>query len=150
VRRFPHTPGSPPIYLWHCDRAGEYSMYTLTTENYLRGVQETDASGQVSFTSIFPACYAGRWPHAHFEVYPSLASASSWSGKVRTSQLASPEDVCNAVYATTGYGQSVTNLQGVTLNSDGIFRDGVGLQMATMSGSVAAGFVATLTVGISG
>jgi protocatechuate 3,4-dioxygenase beta subunit len=138
------------IYLWHCDRAGDYSMYTLTTENYLRGVQETGASGQVSFTSIFPACYAGRWPHAHFEVYPSVASASIWSGKVRTSQLAFPEDVCNAVYATTGYSQSVTNLRGVTLSSDGIFRDGVTLQMATMSGSVEAGLVASLTVGISG
>ena len=103
------------IYLWHCDRAGEYSMYTLPTENYLRGVQETDASGQVSFTSIFPACYAGRWPHIHFEMYPNLSSASGWNGKVKTSQLALPEDVCNAVYATTGYDQSVTDLRGVTL-----------------------------------
>jgi protocatechuate 3,4-dioxygenase beta subunit len=137
------------IYLWHCDRAGDYSMYTLTTENYLRGVQQTDANGQVTFTSVFPGCYAGRWPHAHFEVYPSVASASIWSGKVRTSQLAFPEDVCNAVYATTGYSQSVTNLRGITLATDGIFRDGATLQMATMSGSVDAGLVATLTVGIS-
>jgi hypothetical protein len=80
----------------------------------------------------------------------ALRSRTGWNGKVRTSQLAFPEDVCNAVYATTGYDQSVTDLRGVTLSSDGVFRDGVGLQMATMSGSVAAGFVASLTVGISG
>jgi protocatechuate 3,4-dioxygenase beta subunit len=138
------------IYLWHCDREGQYSMYTLATQNYLRGVQETDASGQVKFTSIFPACYAGRWPHIHFEIYPNLSSATASGSKVKTSQLALPEDVCNAVYATTGYSQSITNLRGVTLTSDMVFRDGVTQQVATMSGSVDAGYVAVLTVGISG
>ena len=62
------------VYLWHCDREGRYSMYSegVADENYLRGVQETDADGTVTFTSIFPAAYSGRWPHIHFEVYPSL------------------------------------------------------------------------------
>jgi protocatechuate 3,4-dioxygenase beta subunit len=32
-------------------------------------VQITDANGVVSFTSIFPGCYSGRWPHIHFEVF---------------------------------------------------------------------------------
>ena len=61
------------VYLWHCDREGSYSMYSdgAEDENYLRGVQVTDADGRLSFTSIFPACYSGRWPHAHFEVYAS-------------------------------------------------------------------------------
>jgi protocatechuate 3,4-dioxygenase beta subunit len=125
-------------------------MYTLTTQNYLRGVQETDASGQVSFTSIFPACYAGRWPHIHFEIYPSLASATAATSKIRTSQLALPEDVCKQAYATAGYESSVGNLAGVPLSSDGVFRDGVSQQMATVTGSVAAGYVATLTVGVAG
>ena len=43
------------VYLWHCDRDGKYSMYTVANENYLRGVQETAADGTVTFTSIFPA-----------------------------------------------------------------------------------------------
>ena len=62
------------VYLWHCDRLGRYSLYSsgATDQNYLRGVQAADAGGTVTFTSIFPACYAGRWPHIHFEVYPSL------------------------------------------------------------------------------
>src|SRR4029077_7749786 len=78
------------VYIWHCNREGLYSMYGegVTDENYLRGVQETDAKGQVTFTSIFPAAYSGRWPHIHFEVYPSLDQATSASGKLRTSQLA--------------------------------------------------------------
>ncbi len=56
------------VYLWHCDREGLYSMYSqgATNENYLRGVQEADADGRVTFKSIFPAAYPGRWPHIHF------------------------------------------------------------------------------------
>jgi Dioxygenase len=66
------------VYVWHCDRDGLYSLYSpgATDQNYLRGVQETDARGGVSFTTIFPGCYAGRWPHVHFEVYPSLEDAT--------------------------------------------------------------------------
>jgi len=50
------------LYLWHCNREGNYSMYSTATvdEDYLRGVQVSDSDGKVSFTSIFPACYAGR------------------------------------------------------------------------------------------
>jgi protocatechuate 3,4-dioxygenase beta subunit len=46
------------VYVWHCDRAGGYSMYSegLEDQNYLRGVQEADADGVVTFDSIFPAC----------------------------------------------------------------------------------------------
>ncbi|SEC83524.1 Protocatechuate 3,4-dioxygenase beta subunit [Nocardioides exalbidus] len=138
------------IYAWHCDRDGSYSMYDgdAADENYLRGVQETDADGWVEFTSIFPACYSGRWPHVHFEVYESLDAATSVSNKLRTSQLAFPEDVCNEVYATEGYESSVTNLAQVSLDSDGIFSDGYSLQMATMKGSNDEGWTATLNVPI--
>ena len=96
------------VYLWHCDRDGSYSMYSdaAADENYLRGVQETAADGSLQFTTIFPACYSGRWPHMHFEVYESLDAATSASNKLRTSQLALPQDVCETVYATSGYEQS--------------------------------------------
>lgn len=136
------------VYLWHCDRDGEYSMYSesIVEENYLRGVQETDAAGRVEFTSIFPACYDGRWPHMHFEVYSSLASATTYSNKMRTSQLALPEDVCREVYATEGYEQSVTNLERVTLDSDNVFSDGHSLQLARATGSVEEGYVVSLNV----
>jgi protocatechuate 3,4-dioxygenase beta subunit len=136
------------VYLWHCDREGRYSMYSqgAADENYLRGVQEADADGLARFTSIFPAAYSGRWPHIHFEVYPSLAEATAAGDPVATSQLAFPEDVCNLVYATEGYEQSVTNMTRTTLESDMVFRDGVTQQLAAMSGDVDTGFVARLTV----
>ncbi|MFD6139909.1 intradiol ring-cleavage dioxygenase [Promicromonospora sp. NPDC060271] len=134
------------VYAWHCDRDGRYSMYDIADQNYLRGVQEADADGKVTFTSIFPACYPGRWPHIHFEVYPSLADATSATNRMRTSQLALPQAVSEAVYATAGYEQSVANLQDVTLDSDMVFSDGYALQMAKTSGSVDQGYTATLRV----
>jgi len=139
------------VYLWHCDQAGRYSLYSsgATNQNYLRGVQAADANGKVTFTSIFPACYSGRWPHIHFEVYRSLAAATSVSNKIATSQMALPKAACDLVYATSGYSASVTNLSQVSLATDNVFSDGSSLELATVTGSVAVGLTATLTVAVS-
>lgn len=136
------------VYAWHCDRDGNYSLYSDASrdENYLRGVQETDANGSVTFTSIYPACYSGRWPHIHFEIYPSVADATSARNRLRTSQLALPKDVCETVYATAGYEASATNLATVSLSTDMVFSDGYALQLAKVTGSVEAGYAATLRV----
>ena len=136
------------LYLWHCDREGRYSMYSqgVTDENYLRGVQQADSRGMVTFRSIFPAAYSGRWPHIHFEVYPSLSAARSGGNTVATSQLAFPEPVCDEVYATDGYEQSVRNMQRLSLDSDNVFRDGYAQQLATVTGGLSSGIVANLSV----
>jgi len=137
------------VYIWHCDREGRYSMYSdgITEENYLRGVQVADADGRLSFTSIFPGAYSGRWPHIHFEVFPDEAEATSAGTPTATSQIALPEDVCDQVYATDGYEQSVSNIDRTSLTSDMVFGDdGAVDQLATMSGSVESGLTATLTV----
>lgn len=138
------------VYLWHCDMGGNYSMYSqgITSENYLRGVQETDANGMVTFKTIFPAAYSGRWPHIHFEIFPSLAVATNGKNKKATSQLALPEDTCKLVFATVGYEQSVRNLAQSSLKSDNVFSDGWDTQTPTITGSVASGFTAALNVGV--
>jgi protocatechuate 3,4-dioxygenase beta subunit len=138
------------VYLWHADAMGRYSMYStgVTAENYLRGVQETDADGWVSFTTIVPGCYDGRYPHMHFEVFPSLAVATSGNNDVKTSQLTFPTDLLTAVYATSTYSGSTANFAKVTLGTDNVFSDGATLQVSAVTGSVSAGYVATLTVGI--
>ncbi|TDC19961.1 intradiol ring-cleavage dioxygenase [Streptomyces sp. 8K308] len=138
------------VYLWHCDRDGNYSLYSpgVENENYLRGVQETDANGKVTFTSIFPACYAGRWPHIHFEVYQSLDQATAAGNAIKTSQLALPEDVCDTVYDTEGYGRSIQNFAQVALDTDNVFSDGSTLQLATVSGDADQGYVASLRLGV--
>ena len=138
------------VYLWECDRQGRYSLYNagVTNQNYLRGVQQADANGTLSFTAIYPGCYAGRWPHIHFEVYPTLTAATNVANKVATSQIALPKTTSDLVYATAGYEASVGNLSRVTLASDNVFSDGAALELPTVTGSVAAGFTATLTVAI--
>ena len=140
------------VYVWHCDQAGNYSMYSAAAqgENYLRGVQAAGSDGVVTFTSIFPACYSGRWPHIHFEVYPSLEKATDQANKIATSQIALPKDSCDAVYATSGYGQSVTNLSQVSLATDNVFGDDGGIhELGTVSGTVDAGLVVELAVPVN-
>jgi protocatechuate 3,4-dioxygenase beta subunit len=137
------------VYLWHCDQDGNYSLYSqaAANENYLRGVQEAGDDGVVTFQSIFPACYSGRWPHVHFEVYPSLALATDENNKIATSQIALPKDICDQVYATDGYGSSVQTLSQVSLQSDMVFGDDGGArQLGTISGSVADGLTVELAV----
>ena len=94
-------------------------------------MQEADADGRLSFISVFPAAYSGRWPHVHFEVFNDLATATSAGSRIVTSQLALPEDVCATVYATTGYEQSVPNLAQTSLDRDMVFSDGYDAQLAT-------------------
>jgi protocatechuate 3,4-dioxygenase beta subunit len=139
------------VYVWHCNREGQYSMYTSAVEdqNYLRGVQIADSSGRVSFTSIFPACYSGRWPHIHFEVYPDQAGITDASNVIATSQIALPQDVCDVVYATSGYEQSVSNLPEVTLTTDNVFGDDGGVhELGSVTGDVTSGYTVSLTAAV--
>ena len=139
------------VYVWHCDREGNYSLYSSGFEdvNYLRGVQSADDTGTVTFSTVFPGCYPGRWPHVHFEVYESLDGATSEGPIVKTSQIALPKEACEAAYATEGYEQSTDTLAQTSLRSDMVFGDDGGIhQLASMSGSAADGYVATLTIGV--
>ncbi|MFV0459963.1 MAG: intradiol ring-cleavage dioxygenase [Actinomycetales bacterium] len=142
------------VYLWHCDRDGNYSLYSagITGENYLRGIQQADSNGLVSFTSIFPGCYSGRWPHIHFEVYSSLAEATATSSTiVKTSQLALPEAAAREVYATTGYSSSITNLNRITLATDNVFsNNSASGQIAEVTGDTTNGYTASLTIAVDG
>jgi protocatechuate 3,4-dioxygenase beta subunit len=137
------------VYLWHCDQGGNYSLYSqaAANENYLRGVQATDGSGVVTFKSIFPACYSGRWPHIHFEVYRDLEAATDEANKIATSQIALPKDACDLVYATAGYESSVRTMSGVSLESDNVFRDDGGIhELGTVTGDVSSGMAVSLAV----
>ncbi len=137
------------VYAWHCDREGKYSMYDsgLQNENYLRGVQEADANGQVTFKTIYPGAYNGRWPHIHFEVFESMNNATAAGQVLAVSQIALTEAACKEVYASAGYESSAQNFPRTTLKSDNVFgNDGGIYQLATITGSVAAGYAAGLNV----
>ena len=143
------------VYIWHCTRDGNYSLYSsgLTNENFLRGVQVSDSNGQITFQTIFPGCYSGRYPHIHFEVYPTLASATTYANRVLVSQMAMPRDLCSTVYSgATGYSASVSNLAAVTTSSDNVFGDNsaaqIALQTPSLTGSVASGYTGSILIGV--
>lgn len=136
------------VYVWHCDAEGNYSMYadSLEDETYLRGVQVADSSGKVTFTSIMPGCYSGRWPHIHFEVFPDVDSITDATNNVLTSQIAIPQDTAEQVYALSQYTGSSANLQKVTLSSDNVFSDGWDQQIPQVSGNVESGYTISIDV----
>ncbi|WP_309074134.1 intradiol ring-cleavage dioxygenase [Paenarthrobacter sp.] len=137
------------VYAWHCDQNGKYSLYDsgVEEENYLRGVQEADANGQLTFSTIYPGAYNGRWPHIHFEVFESMSNTSGAGQVLAVSQIALTEKACKEVYASEGYETSARNFPNTTLASDNVFGDDGGIyQLATISGSVAGGYTAALNV----
>ena len=141
------------VYVWHCDAAGLYSMYSegVEEETYLRGIQVADANGELTFQTIVPGCYSGRWTHIHFEVYPDAASATNVSNAIATSQLALTADMLSDVYALEAYAGSTENLAGVgtSIEDDHIFAEGESsLQALTVSGDAESGYTGTLAVAV--
>lgn len=138
------------VYVWHCDAEGKYSMYSggLEDQTYLRGVQTTDDDGRVEFTTIVPGCYEGRFPHIHFEVFPTLEDIEDGSSNVLTSQIVVPSEVASAAYQTDNYSESVSPFERTSLESDNVFGDGWDTQMPTVGGSVQSGFELSIDVPI--
>ena len=132
------------VEIWQCDAAGHYSEYSQpgfdgTGQTFLRGIQTTDANGQVTFTTIYPGWYMGRATHIHVDVFRN-------GSLVKTTQIAFPENITAQVYTTGVYashGQSPTSNAG-----DMVFSDGTQYEMATLTGNTTSGYTAALTVGL--
>ncbi|MFJ9391930.1 intradiol ring-cleavage dioxygenase [Nocardioides sp. NPDC101246] len=138
------------VYLWQCDAQGQYSMYSegVEDETYLRGVQVADANGQVTFKTIVPGCYSGRWTHMHFEVYPDADSATTGENAIATSQVAFPEDMLAPIYELDTYDGSADNMAQVSLDTDNVFSDGYELEMGTFEGDAESGYTGSLAVAV--
>ena len=141
------------VYIWQCDAQGLYSMYSegVEDETYLRGIQVADANGEVTFRTIVPGCYTGRWTHIHFEVYPDLDSATDVTNAIATSQLAFPPEMLTDIYALDTYAGSAENLAGVgtAIADDDIFGEGDWeLQVPTFTGDLDTGYIGSLGVAI--
>ena len=138
------------VYLWQCDRSGDYSLYSpaAADQNYLRGVQVAGADGRLEFLTVFPGCYPGRWPHLHLEVYPDVQEATAAGRPLRTTQLALPQQACERAYASDGYAASVRHLAEVSLERDVSFSDGYSRQLLTMSGDNEQGWTGRIDVPI--
>jgi protocatechuate 3,4-dioxygenase beta subunit len=138
------------VDLWHCDAKGEYSEYggtnmqatNYTSVHWLRGRQTTDANGLVTFGSIFPGWYSGRAPHIHAHIYSAAGKS------LLVTQIAFPKDVCDTVYTTaTDYKSHGT--QDTTNEKDNVFSDGFTNELATLEGSITAGYTLSHTIVVS-
>lgn len=129
------------VDIWHCDAEGNYSEYGGTgmqatnyqSVHFLRGRQTTDVNGLVTFTSIFPGWYSGRATHIHVHVYNAAGKS------LKVTQIAFPEGAGTAVALVNGYSKGMS---GYTYNkNDNVFSDDTtGIEIATVTGSVNAGF----------
>ena len=134
------------VYLWHCNPDGELLdvLRGRRRENYLRGVQEADDAGAIEFTTIFPAATTGAGRTSTSRSTRPRQATDVGQQRLRTSQLALPEEICQDVYDhADGYDASVANLAQLTLDTDLVFSDGYSLQLARSTGSVADGYMAT-------
>jgi len=133
------------VEIWQCDADGHYSEYSQpgyngTGQTFLRGVQTTDANGKVTFRTLYPGWYQGRATHIHVEIFVNDVT-------VKTTQIAFPENVSSAVYASGVYASKGTNP--TTNAGDNVFADGTEEEMASLVGDITSGYTATLTIGVS-
>ncbi len=136
------------VDVWHCDKDGYYSEYggsgmqsaNFTTVDFLRGRQTTDASGLVSFTSVFPGWYSGRAPHIHVHIYSATGKS------LLVTQIAFPYDISNTVYTTAQSAGYTKGAQDTKNERDNVFSDGFTTELGTVSGSVSAGYTLTHTI----
>ncbi len=134
------------VDVWHCDKDGVYSGYNqpginTVGQTFCRGIQMTDANGQVRFSTIYPGWYNGRITHVHFEIY--LNSVLSV-----TSQLCFPDSLNTSVYQTTLYAAHGQNSSVANNAADQVFSDGYSTQLASISANSEGGYDAELLVGI--
>lgn len=139
------------VDIWHCDKDGNYSEYggtgmqstNYTANHFLRGRQSTDSDGKVGFTTIFPGWYNGRATHIHVHIYTATGNS------LLVTQIAFPEGTSSAVAVVNASSDNgyTKGMSGYTPNAnDNVFSDGVGTELATIGGSVAAGFTLTHTI----
>jgi protocatechuate 3,4-dioxygenase beta subunit len=129
------------VEIWQCDAGGNYSQYgSERAQTYLRGIQTTDANGQVKFTTIYPGWYQGRATHIHVEVIQNGRS-------LKVTQIAFPDSVNAEVHATGVYASRGANP--TTNLRDGIFADSLNSELATVSGSPSSGYSATFNIGLA-
>jgi protocatechuate 3,4-dioxygenase beta subunit len=139
------------VDIWCCDKDGNYSEYGGTgmqstnyaSVHFLRGRQTTDANGLVTFTSIFPGWYSGRAPHIHVHIYNATGKS------LLVTQIAFPTDVCDTVY-TTATNFYTRGKQDTSNARDNVFSDSLASELATVTGSVTAGYVLNHIITVAG
>jgi protocatechuate 3,4-dioxygenase beta subunit len=133
------------VDIWQCDAEGRYSQYAQggfdgRSSTFLRGLQTTDASGRVTFQTVYPGWYQGRATHIHVDVQVNGRS-------VKVTQIGFPENVNAEVYRSGVY--AARGLNPTSNSGDMVFADSIAQETATIGGSPTGGYTATFTVNVA-
>ena len=140
--------GGSLVDLWHCDAGGVYSdvrdrRFNTEGQKFLRGYQVSDASGLVTFQTIYPGWYTGRAVHIHVKVRTNPAGAR---GLELTSQLYFDEATTDAVHARPPYNSK--GRRDVMNAADGLYRDG-GRLLTLPLAARGDGYAATFDIAVA-
>ena len=136
------------VDIWHCDEQGQYSGvsdrgFETTGQDFLRGYQVTNASGDVQFQTIYPGWYSGRAVHIHFTIRARGADGADYQF---TSQFFFDEALTDQVHVLEPY---ASKGQRNTLNStDNIFRNGGDQLLLNLQGDTRSGYTGTMNIGL--
>lgn len=137
------------VDVWHADAAGKYSDVAsegTAGQTFLRGYQVSDASGLVTFRTIFPGWYSGRTIHIHLLVRRFDTAGNQtyrWASQLFFDPATTLTVTARAPYNTRGTSPDTTNAQ------DGIYQQSGGSTLLAMSGTAATGFSTALVLGIA-
>jgi len=118
------------VDLWHANALGLYSGYgnqrgvggmaphSVNGQDYLRGIQFTDAQGRAGFHTIYPSWYYGRTPHVHFKILLD-------NREVLASQVFFPDDVNEDVLSNWDPYREYAAKRNVTNANDMFLRNGI-------------------------
>ena len=139
------------IDIWHCNASGVYSdiaAESTSSEQWLRGYQLTDASGQVTFTTIIPGWYSGRTTHIHLRIRSTYSDASSTIDGTNTTQLFFAQQLIDSL-ATSVAPYSAEGTNPTTNATDRVYSDEVdGATLLTLVGDSTNGYAASITIGL--
>lgn len=112
------------VDVWHCDALGRYSdvadaRSASQDADFLRGYQVTDASGEATFTTIYPGWYPGRTVHIHVKIRADEPGGGTYDF---TSQVYFDDALSDRVFQAEPYAGRGDRAE--RNESDGIYRSG--------------------------
>ena len=129
------------VEVWHCDAGGVYSgvaQQSTQSEDFLRGVQRTDAKGLAVFRTIYPGWYQGRTVHVHTKVHAG-------GNVVHTGQLYFADATTDAVYTRAPYSSRPS--RDPRNAGDSIYRNGGKRSTLTLA-KAGTGYTGTIAMGV--
>jgi protocatechuate 3,4-dioxygenase beta subunit len=90
------------IYLWNCDQDGDYMLYGARENDSYLSAELQSSSDLPAFRRIAAACYAGRYPNMHIDIYDARHHPSAAADASLLTRMPLPRGVCAAIHQVKG------------------------------------------------